>query len=463
MVAARMPGSLARRKARKTSDNRTAPPQEIFGFRRSALLEMAIFFGLVLVIDMVFGNGDRFVHANPHPFWIAVILIPVQYGIKEGLLAAFLASIILLAWNIPPQLVSEMPYEYYFRIIYRPVLWLISALVIGQLSSRHIRAFHTLQEEVAKIKDHEDTISRAYEDVKDIKNTLETRLASQLQSAAFAYHSIRSIDISSEETVLQGADSIIKEVMDPKAFSVYVTKKKGFELFSSRGWSKKDEFSQSYAKNSNIYKEIMKRRDVICVVNRNDAKLLKGEGVLAAPLMDPVTDHIFGMVKIEKMGFDHLTLSNIETFEALCECIGHAYADAEKYHKVRDNSMVDFEDGLLSYTFFTHISDFLSQLRQKHKIPVTYLDIRIKNANEFTKEQRVEFIRIFCDSIRKSLPDIAQLFDGKDVSSEFLVLLPSHDQKKATAVTNKLKETIKKTRSPNLRGVIFSYDIQEIK
>lgn len=76
-------------------------PRELFGLRATALIEMAIFFAVALGLDALVFDGDRFREVAPHPFWALVILVSLQYGTNEGLLAAIFSSAALLVGNIP--------------------------------------------------------------------------------------------------------------------------------------------------------------------------------------------------------------------------------------------------------------------------------------------------------------------------------------------------------------------------
>ncbi|TAE82367.1 MAG: hypothetical protein EAY76_03250, partial [Alphaproteobacteria bacterium] len=54
--------------------------KHFLGLRVSALLEIALFLGLALLINLVFGGSPRFIASQPHPFWILILLVSAQYG-----------------------------------------------------------------------------------------------------------------------------------------------------------------------------------------------------------------------------------------------------------------------------------------------------------------------------------------------------------------------------------------------
>ena len=79
----------------------------LLGLRRSAVIEVGLYVTIALALDSFFFAGERFSAIDPHPFWPLVLLIATQYGTSEAMFAASVASVALLAGNIPPQSISQ--------------------------------------------------------------------------------------------------------------------------------------------------------------------------------------------------------------------------------------------------------------------------------------------------------------------------------------------------------------------
>src|SRR3954447_11674816 len=118
----------------------------------SALLQLAGFFVVALLIDHAFLDGNRFAGVQPHPFWIPVVLLSLQFGTNAGLLAVLTAGTCLLAGNLPEQMLSEDRFSYLLHLSTHPLLWLATALVIGEMRSRQLRSAHELLEEHERIE-----------------------------------------------------------------------------------------------------------------------------------------------------------------------------------------------------------------------------------------------------------------------------------------------------------------------
>ncbi len=137
----------------------------LLGVRVSALVEIALFLVGALLIDHFFAAGNRFAGVEPHPFWIIVLLISVQYGTNEGIVAAIASSAALLAWNLPPQTIDQEFYTYLFRVAFNPMLWCTTAIVVGELRMRYARRERELTELLADAEHREETIALAYQEL----------------------------------------------------------------------------------------------------------------------------------------------------------------------------------------------------------------------------------------------------------------------------------------------------------
>ena len=113
----------------------------ILGLRVSALVETLAFLAVALLLDAWLGSGDRFAGISPHPFWIIVLLVSTYYGTNEGLATAGLCAIAALAGHISEQGFNEERTAWLLRVTSDPVLWVMAALLLGEITSGHRSSF----------------------------------------------------------------------------------------------------------------------------------------------------------------------------------------------------------------------------------------------------------------------------------------------------------------------------------
>ncbi len=424
----------------------------IMGLRSSAVFEIVGFLLVMLLCSVFFGDGNRFWGVEPHPFWVIVILIAVQYGTSEGILAAILSSVVLLVGNIPEQEfgTSGNMYDYLYTFLRLPVLWLMAAVVLGELRQRHIRERDFLRKELADARNREEVIADSYNKVKTFKERLELKIASQLRSSVTTYRAARAIEKNHPTDVLQGVQELVRSVMQPDKFSVYLLGSDGLSSSITYGWKEGDNFQQQYGANDALYKEVIGSQHVLCIANRDHQRVLQDQGVLAGPLVDSETGEISGMLKIEKIGFMDLNLSTIETFHAICEWVGMALVNAHKYQDAKQGSMVNPDNNLLSYNYFRRYTDYISALGKRVGFAVNMIVVQLVNAEKLTPDQRVKTARTISEAVKLALRNVDMAFDYQKDGAEYSIVLPATNRAGAKIVLTKLEEGIRKKLPKNI-------------
>jgi hypothetical protein len=294
-------------------------------FRTTSIAETLFFLLSVTIISVFLHDGSRFFDVSPHPFWVIILLVSVQYGTREGLVSVVLSTATLLAFNIPERLVEQNLYQYWFAILKTPLMWFVAAVVLGQMRMRHLNKRWSLQEKLTETEKRERAITAEYISMKEAKEALETQLASNLGSALVAYHRIANMNFKNHSRFLLEIEDAIVQALRPQKMSLFTIGQNGFEAITCYGWSDNEKYIRRISSDSPIYKAMVKDKRTISIINRADEKILSGEGIIAAPLIDRQTNQVFGMVKIEDISFQELTLSNLQSFNVLCEWIGILY------------------------------------------------------------------------------------------------------------------------------------------
>ena len=103
---------------------------------RTGIIELVILFAALAVIDRLIMTPGDFAKLQPHPYWLPVILLSLQYGTADGMLAATVAILLDLALGWPSQGVAEDYYRYVVRVWAVPICWILTAIVIGEVRAR---------------------------------------------------------------------------------------------------------------------------------------------------------------------------------------------------------------------------------------------------------------------------------------------------------------------------------------
>jgi polysaccharide biosynthesis protein PelD len=309
-------------------------PRRILGLRLVALFETTSLLAVALAVDELLLGGDRFAGVTPHPFWIVVLLAATQYGMREGLAAAALATAALLAGRLPEQGFGEDFNAWLLRIGGIPVLWFVAGVVFGGIRDGHKRKADVLREMLAKLRDQTHTIAEAYERLSATAGELETRVAGQVRTVRALYAAARAIERQGTAEVLIGVAPLVQSVLNPTKFSLFLLNGSQLEAAATAGWTSEDCFLRAFDSASPLFLAVVGRRQILTGVNPEHEAILHGEGILAGPLVSEETGKMVGMLKIESIPFIELTPSSVQNFRILCDWIGTAYDNALRYERL---------------------------------------------------------------------------------------------------------------------------------
>ena len=273
-------------------------PSRILGLRPVALIEIALFLALALATDRWLFQGDRFQSVAPHPFWILVLLVSAQYGTREGLLAAALSSVALLAFHLPDPAAGPDPYAGLLALVRRPVSWMVVAFVLGELRQRQIRRETDLALSLETALRREAELRSACESLDRARRELETFVAGQPATLLSVCRAAPLLESTDPARTVPGAIGLVRAVLNPARFSLFLRREGGLHLAAQHGWAEGDSWRRAFPDFHPLARAILEEGRCLSAARPEDDAALAGEGILAAPLRDP-GGAILGMLKIE--------------------------------------------------------------------------------------------------------------------------------------------------------------------
>ncbi len=433
----------------------------ILGFRRSAIVEIILFLGIAVLLDIIIFSGHRYIEVAPHPFWIIVLLVSAQYGTSEGVLAAVAATLALYAGHLPEQQIGENTYDYLLSLTKIPLMWFIGAVIFGELRQKHIRERTRLLQDLGDAREREENIAESYQRLRERKEGLELRITGQLKSSIDAYKAARLMETLHPADLLRGIDELVKAVLNPKKFSIFQLEGNMLTAAVTSGWANENEYPRIVTSKQDLYREIVGAQHALCVANPDNERALAGEGILAGPMIDRTSGEVMGMLKIEELGFAELNLSTIETFNALCEWVGMAFINARHFQSAKDSSMVNPEVNLMSRGYFKNYSDHITLLAKRVGFDVSMITVRLANPGDFDAEKRQKIARTLSESVEKTLRTVDLAFEHHANGEEFAVVLPATNTTGAQNVLGKITKELQ-NRMPKSLHAQFSSSVHSL-
>lgn len=439
--------------------NNDQPPRKILGLRAAALLEMVSLLLFLVICDFLFSDGTRFINVYPHPFWAVVLLITFQHGIFEGLAATAIATFVLYFGNVPKQLVEESTFDYQFRLFFRPCLWVFVAFLVGQLRRRLQNRIDQLVRERDEAREQALTITKRYGVLKNAKENLESRFVGQVNTVASTYDSVRGLETLNPVQILTCLDQVVQAAFNPKKFSVFASGPNGLEATTSQGWTADDHFTRRFPVDHPLCREIVQRKRLVCIINKENEEVLEGEGIVAGPLVDRRTGEVFGMIKVEEIDFFRLDIGGLETFKTLCELIGSAYSNAIQYKLAKQNAIYEEERGIFSAPLYSLVKRFLGNLCKMTKVPLSNLLIKLQLEEQVEEERAQEIASAIYDTLRGQLSEETPIFHGKGKFT-YEMLLPTLEGAATEQLSIQLLAAFQ--HNPILASYTFTFKVEQV-
>lgn len=440
----------------RADQGRTPPRVKPLGGFAGPLVEAGLCYALILALDFAFGDGTRFRDVQPHPFWIPILLLAVQYGAGEALLAAFIGSVLLLAGNLPERTLAQDYYAYLLQVTLNPFLWVGAALLLGELRTRARRIQRQTERALAAANKREQDLAEAFTQLRAVKEDLEIRVAGQMRTVLTIYRAARAVERLSFGEVLLGSADLVREVLGPKAFSLYLLNQNQVEAVINEGWGENDPWSAVFTQDSRLFQSVVGGQRFLCAARKGEDKLLEGEGVLAGPLVSADTGEVVGMLKVERMDVFGLSLTTIENFRLLCEWVGTAIAKARKFEQAEADRYHAGNGSLVSGALFEREKKMLVGLGKRLGFGVAQVTVRLNSAVPLPDDTQAEMGQRLSGIINATLRGTDMAFDQRRTSDEIAVLLPGTDAAGAELVAKRLAAIVAEELAPDFPGVHVS-------
>lgn len=301
---------------------------KFLGLRVSALFEITAFFIILSFVGLLFKLPINYYDVNPHPYWALVVLMAVQYGTREGLLAAFLSTVILLLGPLPVRNILQDKSTYFLLLAKTPLLWFVTAVILGELRLRQFNLSEKLRSIARESYEREKKVADSYSALKKLKERLEIHVASEMQTTLQVVTAFKELEEHSEQGeqgVIKGAIELTKTLVAPEKFSIFLLENGVLQCQAINGWSQKDNFKDHFEPDSPLYHSVIDERKTVSLYT-SDPKILGSEGVLAVPIQSASEKRAFGMIKVEEIPVTRLNTSTIETLHLIGEWIGKSYS-----------------------------------------------------------------------------------------------------------------------------------------
>jgi polysaccharide biosynthesis protein PelD len=275
----------------------------------TALVEIAVLFSVLLGAEWLYPGIELF-DIRPHPFWVPVLLLSLQYGTVSGLLAASVA-IALRAWaGFPEQSGSESYFTYLVKIWIEPILWIGAAVLLGQFRMRQIGQKQELVFQVGELASQRGALADYAKNLRDHSTALERQIAGRNEPGIM--QTLQAIDAAYEraatgndEQLSETLAQVMSLALPGSEATLYVADPSGLRLAANTDRRGNRELRSWVAPADPLFRTIALEAQGVSVLTAEGERRLGGAGVAAVPVFgtgEPTGasgKHVVGMLKME--------------------------------------------------------------------------------------------------------------------------------------------------------------------
>ncbi|MGD9784910.1 MAG: hypothetical protein AB7E80_12075 [Hyphomicrobiaceae bacterium] len=281
----------------------------------TALVELLALYGFIYLVDYLVPS-IAVLELQPHPFWVPVVLMSLQYGTVSGLLAAGLAIAGALHAGLPEQDFGENHFAFFLRVWGQPLMWLGAALVIGQFRMRQIAAKQELDRLNRALRRQRDDLAEHATGLRKRCENLERALASA--SATPPHVGLAEIGMLRREAErLEQPDGAGRQRDHdaaaglPAAFaravqaafpdaeaSLWKLEPTGLSKLTAPAPEKITD--AGIARTDSLYRAVVIEKRRVTALDPPGERDLDGRAVLAAPVIDMHGGSVLGMVTLDR-------------------------------------------------------------------------------------------------------------------------------------------------------------------
>jgi polysaccharide biosynthesis protein PelD len=296
---------------------------------RAGVIELVVLFAGLMVIERLLMTPGDFAKLQPHPYWLPVILLSLQYGTADGVLAAAIAIIASIVMGSPTQGVGEEYYRYLIRVWAVPIGWITSAILIGEIRARQRSQMTELRRDLKTSRSKAEDITRHCHRLEDKIQRLEREFAT------VEANSLDSLTASLEDLARGDADNW-KNSLERAHRSLVGTGSISLVLRNDHTLAHVAHVSalsetaadlrQNQATLAPVLDAVIASRRTLNALRADDAVIVDGIAAMAAPLIAEPGGRVLGVLVLDAIAPERLTVDTENRLKLLAREIAHALA-----------------------------------------------------------------------------------------------------------------------------------------
>jgi len=307
----------------------------------SAVFELAAIVALLLAVDWFLPALD-INNIQPSPYWLPVLLLTLHYGTASGTLAVIVAIVAYFSFvTLPEQGVGENEFAYRLRILSQPILWIATAVLLGQFRMVQIAAKRELRRRAVELETQRNTLADYAHRLRDRCDALERDIAARpINPTAPLLNALATLADGKHDPAA-AAQAIFASAFPGAAVSLYARSEAGLTQCSAIGWPQPAPWATALEPTHPLALAIIATKTKPVVLDPAGEAILTGQGLAAVPVVDPASGKVVGMLKLDRAPADVVTPDLIRQLDVLAAAIEPALQRFERSARPREPGVLE--------------------------------------------------------------------------------------------------------------------------
>ncbi len=296
----------------------------------AAVLEILLLVVLPGLLDYFVPGFPSLNEMHPHFYWLPVVLLSAQYGSLSGLLTAGAAIMLaaLLGWS--DQEIGENHFSYLLRVWLQPVLWIATAVVLGQFRLRQIEQKEELGRAVQELTSQRHSIAEHARNLRTrcehLERIIATRREPDARTLLTALGRIQSPEAVTADTALHEA---LRLAFGDCRAAVYVRDPgvaRQLRLAARHGEAGRQSNPETIGDGQPLYGAAFLGGRALSVLNPGDERDLQPHGLAAVPIR-AADQTVLGVLLLEHAAPSEIDAGTVDRLGAVAALIASRLGD----------------------------------------------------------------------------------------------------------------------------------------
>ncbi len=429
-------------------------------------LEMAVFVLALAIVNRSAAPLDpAFRSLQPHPYLIGIALLASFYGLADGLIAAIIASAALLV-QLLLQTDDSLAMLLRDGVIRGDLLWFLgTGYLLGAIRRVHAEQFEELAQRLQDSRRDIRMLEERFQAVNTAKTELERRIIGQTASVHSLYEAVKALESLDRSALEPALLHVAASFTGAERCSLFLAEQSShrLRLAHTYGQPMPDE-TLTIADDRGVLGMAASQRRAVAVTELQRAdrpgaplELAEHPSLLAAPLV--VGGRLYGVISIEAIAFEQMTLSTVRILGMLSELASAAIDNALAHEQVSAERPVNPETHLFRYSYAVKRLSEECVRSHRYRLPTSVLLVSW-SAGLVGLEEAARRKPQLMDEVYRALQAQTRSVDliaHGDRPGEFLVVLPLTDVAGSLVTANRMQlalEAITHDQGPARRWLI---------